>query len=76
MEDAGRRARAEARRRRAILHKSSLQVCEADLSPVRGAEAVSLVARLAVESWAMAGRALPDYSRDRIPVRFVPWPGT
>jgi hypothetical protein len=71
MDDA-RRARADARRRRATLRKATLQSVEEDLSPLRGAEALSLVDRLTVECWSLAGRPLPTYRREEIPVRFVP----
>jgi hypothetical protein len=55
-----------------ILRKARLQRVEADLSPVRGADAVSLVHRLTMESWSLSGRSLPTYRREEIPVRFVP----
>ena len=70
--DAERRRRADARRGRITLRKSHLQTLEADLSPVRGAEALSLVTRLTRESWAMAGLPEPTYSRAQTPCRFVP----
>jgi hypothetical protein len=67
-----RRARAEARRHRATLRKTQLRPIEDDLSPVRGAAALSLVHRLTKESWSMSGRDEPVYTRDQIPCRFVP----
>ncbi|MFW5877422.1 MAG: hypothetical protein ACOCXM_11855 [Myxococcota bacterium] len=70
--DAERRRRAEDRRRRAVLRKSRLQATEQDLSPTRGADAISLVTELTLESWTAAGRPLPTYRRDQIPCRFVP----
>lgn len=72
MADLDRRARAEARGTRALLRRTSLQSTEADLSPLRGPEAVSLVHRLTLESWSLAGRSQPDYLRQAIPCRFVP----
>lgn len=72
MSDAARRERAEARRARAVLRKSRLGPFEADLSPVSGAEALSLVHRFTVESWALSRREQPTYTRDQIPWRFVP----
>jgi len=51
MEDVGRRQRAEARRARAVLHKTSLSPQERDLTPIRGADAVSLVMQLTRESY-------------------------
>lgn len=76
MSESGRRARSEARRSRITLRKSSLRALEHDLSPVRGADAVSLVATLTREAWALAGRDEPRYTRDATPYRFVPRPRT
>jgi hypothetical protein len=70
--DADRRARAEARKKRAILRKTTLSEREHDLSPITGAEAVSLVDRLTRESWSLAGLPEPTYTRSEIPIRFVP----
>jgi hypothetical protein len=72
MIDADRRARAEARRGRIVLRKARLQAVEEDLSPVRGAEAVSLVHRLTREAWSLSGKPEPAYSRRETPWRFVP----
>jgi hypothetical protein len=72
MSDVDRSARAEARRGRAILRKSRLQRTEADLTPISGADAMTLVRRLTAESWSLAGLEVPTYGRDRIPYRFVP----
>jgi hypothetical protein len=72
MDDAERQSRAEDRKRRAVLHKSHLRGVERDLTPVRGADALSLVTRLTRESWGLSGRPLPTYSRRQIPCRFVP----
>jgi hypothetical protein len=69
--DAERRARAEARRERATLRKTSLRAAD-DPCPLRGEEAVSLVAQLTRESWAASGRPMPTYARGESPVRFVP----
>lgn len=71
MSDPDRRARAEERRRRAVLRKARLEPIEADLSPLFGTEAVSLVYRLTTESWALARLDEPTYSREQIPWRFV-----
>lgn len=68
-----RRTRAEQRRQRAVLRKTTLHAIEDDIVVVRGAEAVSLVHRLTVMSWSLASRTLPEYTRDRIPCRFVSW---
>ena len=70
--DVGRRQRAEVRRARATLHKTRLSE-ERDPTPVFGSEAVSLVLHLTRESYALAGLDEPNYTRDHIPYRFVPW---
>lgn len=72
MDEADRRQRAEARRSRASLRRTRLKPREDDLSPIRGVEAISLVHRLTLESWALAGLDVPTYTRDQLPVRFVP----
>ena len=45
---------------------------EPNLSVVRGPAALALVADLTRECWALAGFAIPTYSRTEIRVRFVP----
>jgi hypothetical protein len=72
MSDQARRLRAQERQSKAIIRKSRTSEPETDVCPIRGAEAVSLVFSLTKSSWALAGLALPDYSRARIPFRFVP----
>jgi hypothetical protein len=72
MPDSDRRARAVARQARVVLRKSRLQATEEDLSPVWGAEAVSLVYRLSREAWSLSGMEEPSYSRPETPCRFVP----
>jgi hypothetical protein len=72
-EAAQRRARAEARRGRMILRKTTLSEGEIDLSPVWGEAAVSLVTELSETSWFFSGAPWPSYSRRQIPCRFVPW---
>ena len=64
--------RAEARRGRMTLHKGRLGEPEVDFSPVSGAEAISLVYRLTLASFSLAGQARPTYTRAQIPCRFVP----
>ena len=71
MEDDGRRARAESRRGKIVLRKTSLSD-DVDQEPVRGEEALSLVTRLTRESWSLAGLEEPAYSRRQIPCRTVP----
>ncbi len=66
-----RQTRAEERRQRAVLRKTSLGA-EDDLAPVRGEEAISLVHQLTLTSWSFTGRPLPQYRRADIPCRFVP----
>ena len=70
--EAERRARAKARRGAMTLRRGGLQADEHDLSPLSGAEALSLVTRLTREGWSLSGRELPDYARSSIPCRFVP----
>jgi hypothetical protein len=70
--DDARRNRARVRQARSILRKGRVSDGEADLSPVHGAEALSLVTRLTRESWALSRQAMPRYARAEIPVRFVP----
>jgi hypothetical protein len=64
--------RAQARRERMILHKGRVGETEVDFSPVRGAEAVSLVYRLTMASYSLARQPRPTYRRDQIPCKFVP----
>ena len=71
MSQAGRKARAKDRRGTTVLHKTRLQAVEHDLSPIDGAEALSLVSRLTIESWSLAGRSMPTYDRAETPCRFV-----
>ena len=63
--------RAHARRGRMSLRKTRLGEPEVDLSPVFGAEAVSLVHRLTRMSDSLAGRPLPAHPRAQIPCQFV-----
>jgi hypothetical protein len=70
--DRARRERAEARRARAVLRRTHLSAVEADLYPLRGPEAISLVTRLSRESWLLGGRPFPEYRREDAPIRFVP----
>jgi hypothetical protein len=72
MEDAKRRGRAAARMGRAILHRTHLGDIEPDLTPLAGAEAISLLMALSRESWSLTGRELPTYARREIPCRAVP----
>lgn len=71
MSDAERRARAVARSRTMTLRKARLGEPDRDLSPVFGADAISLATQLTVESWALAGVDVPRIPRDEWPYRFV-----
>lgn len=53
------------------LRKRRLGERERDFSPVRGAQALSLVTELSRESWLETGRDLPTYSRAETPYRFA-----
>ena len=64
--------RAQARSEQMTLRKSHLGEPEVDFSPVFGAEAMSLVYRLTLASYDLAGHTHPAYSREQIPCRFVP----
>lgn len=64
--------RAEARRERMTLRKARLGEAEVDLSPIFGADALSLVTRLTRASYSLAGISDPTYTRAEIPCRFVP----
>ena len=67
-------ARAKSGSERMTLRKARLGEPEADLDPVFGADAISLVSRLTRLSYSLAGRPMPTYARAAIPCRFVPWP--
>lgn len=64
--------RAQARRERMTIRKGRLGDPEVDFSPVSGAEALSLVHRLTLTSFALAVLPQPTYTRAQIPCRFVP----
>ncbi len=71
MDSSDRHARAERRRQTAVLNQTTLRRVEPNLVPVFGPAAVSLVERLTRESWSAAGKPIPTYRRQEIPVRFV-----
>jgi hypothetical protein len=56
------------------LRKMRLGEVEADLSPVFGAAAISLVSQLTRSSYALTRSSAPRYTRASIPCKFVPWP--
>jgi hypothetical protein len=64
--------RAQARRERMTLRKGRLGESEVDFTPVFGSEAISLVYRLTLASYSLAGQARPTYTREQIPCKFVP----
>lgn len=72
MTDAERRA--QIRRERMIIRKSRVGEPEVDLSPVFGAEAISLLGRLTRASYSLGEHPEPRYTRKQIPCRFVPRP--
>ena|GEM_PF-7036200 len=66
-----RAARADARRRSAILIKTTLHAVERDLDSIDGPAAISLVTVLSRESWSTSGAPFPEYLRSAIPIRFI-----
>lgn len=66
--------RAKARGERMTLRKARLGEPEVELTPVSGADAISLVTRLTRTSYSLAGYQAAAYTRRSIPCRFVPWP--
>jgi hypothetical protein len=64
--------RAQSRGERMTLRKSRLGEPEVDFSPTFGADGISLVYRLTLTSYGLAGAMHPAYSREQIPCRFVP----
>ena len=64
--------RAQQRRLTATLHRGKVGGIEPDPVPLDGSDAISLVERLTLESWAAAGKVMPKYSREQIPIAFVP----
>ena len=56
------------------LNRSTLAEQQPGTTPdIDGAAAVALVAVLTRESWELAGRHWPEYSRAETPIVFVPW---
>jgi hypothetical protein len=70
MDDQSRRDRATQRAKVMVLRKGRLGEPEVDLTPIRGAEAISLATRLTIESFSLAG--IESNSSDRLRVRFIP----
>jgi hypothetical protein len=67
-----REARAARRRQSIVLNRTRLKRAESDLTPLSGLAAIALVQQLTRETWAIARKPIPTYSRKEIPVRFVP----
>jgi hypothetical protein len=55
-----------------VLHRGQLGEREKDLSPIRGADAITLAVRLTRESYGISGQTEPQYTREQTPYRFVP----
>ncbi len=70
--DEHRKLRAAQRRRTMVLNRAVLGGVAYDPMPSSGLAAVSLVQQLTRECWALAGREAPQYSRQEIPIVFVP----
>lgn len=68
-EDDARRARAEARRSRVSLRKTTHDA--PDAAGLRGEEAVTLAGRMSRYSWSLAGGPIHDHSRADLPFRWV-----
>lgn len=66
-----RRQRAEERRAKMTVRRTSLEAGEEDLNPVFGEDAISLLTQLSRESFQMAGMDVPSYARNAIPCVFV-----
>jgi hypothetical protein len=71
MSDQEHRARARARHRVAVLHRTTLRALELEPDPIFGEEAISLILTLTEESWSESGQLAPTYARADIPLRFV-----
>jgi hypothetical protein len=71
-EERARQDRAAKRAKLMVLHKTQLGQREVDFTPVKGAAAISLATRLTVESFSLARVEPAGYSRQSVPVRFVP----
>ena len=71
-EELARQQRAAERSKVMVLHKARLGQPELDLTPVRGAAAVSLATQLTIESFSLARVDSAQHSRAHMTVRFVP----
>lgn len=54
-----------------VIRNGRMGEAELDFTPVRGVEALSLVTRLIIESFSLAGLGSASTSRNRDQVRFV-----
>lgn len=66
-----RKQRAESRKARATITRSTLADADVDRDPVYGLEAMSLAWRLTREAWSLSGQPWPDYDRASTPYRFT-----
>ena len=71
-DDLARQARAAERARAMVIKKGQLGEPEVDFSPVSGGAALSLLTRLTIESFSLAGVAALRTKGDRSQARFVP----
>lgn len=72
MSDEARRLRAQERLGRVTLRKANLYEEGPTIAFANRSEAVALAFELTKYSWAVAGLAMPTYSRATMPFRFVP----
>ena len=71
-EDPDRKARAAARRSWPIRVYNLGEEPDEDLSATTtAAERVEMVWQLTLDAWAASGRPIPDYPREKIPVRVI-----
>jgi len=72
LEDLQRKARAEARKSWPVRRYRLGEEPDEDLSATTTAsERLEMVWQLTVDSWASSGRPIPDYPRDKTPVRLI-----
>lgn len=71
-DDTERQKRALVRAARMTLRKGELSALgSSDPVPLTPEESVSLVYELTLAAWSLAGKSLPQYTRDTIPVRMI-----
>ena len=67
-----RRERARKRAQRLTTTWTTLEAQSAPPSDLRGVEAIAELTRLSEEAWRLSGRPMPTYSREEMPVRWIP----